>query len=112
MARPFGATNLPGTCLWCGLKLRPVYDTKREPAPFRRQKKCGICEYPQVYTDLDAGTYECSSCKCTLRLQLRYRIVSRTIVRDAPPHFHAPSCAEMFGRSAARDGVRMGPAKK
>lgn len=34
MWRPFGATNKPGTCLWCGAKLRG--ELYKKPGPDRR----------------------------------------------------------------------------
>lgn len=49
----FGATNKPGTCLWCGEKLRQKYHTKWKST----DKKPSACR-----AFINDGTYEAKRC--------------------------------------------------
>ena len=119
----FGATNLPGTCLWCGRQLRrKAYATKaaidRAPSDVVR---CGYEDCRKkfkwreavVYND---GTAHCPGCDSYVDAQKR-RVVSRELVYTKPGdygdgHFCGLRCGYRFGVAVAGHGRRLEPAKE
>lgn len=110
MTRPFNPSNKPGTCLWCGRKLRPSYRAETVgTGKWRRPKACSGCGAEGDVFDKTAlpGHYVCRACSTNLFGIQRRRLVGRREIAPAPEFFDTNTCARAFAESAARDGIRM-----
>lgn len=117
--RPFGATNKPGTCLWCGRRLRWVCSTEWEVAKELRPRRClvaigvyrdGTCGSTTIEGDAEHGWH----CEHGHSVPYRRRIKSRTRRHDGPGaygdgFFCNLDCARRFGLTFARAGRRLVP---
>lgn len=94
-------TNAPGTCLWCGKKLRQKYDSKYEH--YNRSRSL-CCKAPVI----DGHTCE----GCGNYVDSGRRLVSRTKVHErlgdyGDGAFCTLRCGYMFGVAAAKNGFRL-----
>lgn len=112
----FNASNLPGTCLWCGRKLRMTYSTvwKRVLVTVKR---CPKCNGRRLLQTCEGAGYYCSDCQEYTAKGSRRQVVSRIPVYDKPGLggtglFDTGICEADFGRNAARLGFRLHPARE
>lgn len=114
---PIKRTNVEGTCLWCGEKLRHRYNTEWEhyqldPSTFK--SKC--CDAPVVKPW--GGLYYCSNDDCDkVQTLTRKRVKSRTQLSDKPGgygdgFFCTLNCGHSFAVAAANNGYRFVPTKE
>ena len=109
----FGATGKPETCLWCGRKLRRLYNTKKERVPYAPKKS--TCCGAEFYVDeRDSGLgsgRRCKTCGC-LDFGFRYKVVEKTPVYEksggyGDGYFCGLRCGFQFGRRFAELGRRL-----
>lgn len=98
----FGATNAPGSCLWCGRKLRFKHRVERQPVE-RTDTKCCRAGWDLVGCCLNCGQYAYRS---------EYKAVSRTRMHDKPgPYGDGFFCSlyhgYLFAVALARGGRRL-----
>lgn len=104
--RPFKATNKPGTCKWCGWKLRRPAVTVRGPAEYPKRSKC--CRAPiEQLSERDPRRMICSLCAGYPGLVRK--IISKTPRYDKPGdygdgHFCGLSCGYRFAVAMANQG--------
>src|SRR4030095_14401614 len=63
--QPFGATNAPDTCKWCGRKLHPKYKTAWTYHEATHCKHCGSTNLKQASSNATTQYdkhYECQDC--------------------------------------------------
>lgn len=115
--RPFAATNAPGTCKWCGRRLRQKYDTTWEPVEGRRPRVCNA-KLGVYGTDGRCGSTELEQsamgqwhCKegHSIDTHRSRRVASRKPHYDKPGdygdgHFCGMTCGYLFGRVMADQG--------
>lgn len=116
--RPFGATNQPGTCLWCGKKLRWKGTCTKERVPWPTPALSPCCR-AQLYAgnsgtpaDGIASSAWCEACE--KNHDPKMRIVSRERWYDKPGdygdgHFCGLRCGHAFGCALADNGRRPEP---
>lgn len=125
MSQHFGATNRPGTCLWCGRKLlwrwNTVYDRVALPKP---KGPCGIkgCTSTTYYLQWDSRTarrwWHCDNPSEHRRAFAEKKVVKeRTKIGTKPGnygdgHFCGLSCGYLFGVAMANFGHRLKPKPK
>lgn len=113
MSRPFGATNAPGTCLWCGRKLQTVYHTDRERTEkLHPPSKCPFCKSRKGFTPLEDRRFECKGCYTEVYGDHVYRVVKRTPIYNKPGargdgFFCTLECAYNFAVSLAEGSRRL-----
>ena len=113
MSRPCGATNAPGTCLWCGRKLRMVYHTEKERTDaVRPPSKCHFCGSRKGFTPLEDRRFECKGCYAEVYGDHVYHVVKRTPFYDKPgPRgdglFCTLECGYNFAVCHAENGRRL-----
>lgn len=111
MGQPCGATGEPGTCKWCGRKLRQQFYTKYEHV----QRTKSLCCKAEITED-EFGTTVCGKCsKYTSRF--KKRLVSSKKRFDKPGsygdgHFCGLNCGYLFGVVLADSGREVRPTKK
>jgi DNA-directed RNA polymerase subunit RPC12/RpoP len=122
MSQPFGYAGKPQTCLWCGRKLRHMFDTLTEPtgktiAP-RACFQCGAG--PKHFErEEDGELFRCTQCGCrSMHGGTQRRVVSRKQISKHPGypsakgHFCSLSCGLAFGVTFAEFGRRLEPKKE
>lgn len=120
--RPFGATNKPNTCLWCGKKLVFEYKTEWEQTN-RKPRECGRyitsgyydverCGDRDISWDEKENVWRCSKGHVVNFIR---RAISREKRSDKPGHhglFCTLSCGYLFGVALAQQGRRLEPKKE
>jgi len=125
--RPFAATNEPGTCLWCGDRLRYTCTTKRAgTGRWRPPARCESCK-TDVYSEGvrrapneweavegEEGLFRCRVCGGEEHGREVEKIVSRERDSERPGRYHdghfcSLTCGHRFGCTLADGGRRLQP---
>lgn len=117
----FGATNKPGTCLWCGKKLRQKYHTTWKHTDKKPQacggtindgtwdkKRCGGKDIKKN----KAGNWACSDChwETSGRKEVESRVPAHELLGEyGDGCFCNKTHGYMFAVRAARNGFRLRP---
>lgn len=110
----YGPTNVPGSCLWCGRKLRWVTDFTKEPTD-KMPAHCAGSTYQPYPCKLpltqDGRGWKCAEGHYTRAVT---RVTERKRRYDQPGprgngFFCTGRCGEKFGWAAARNGYRFAP---
>lgn len=117
---PFNASNKPGTCVWCGRKLRWECNTVTELDP--KKARCGRCHRKTSQERAALPMNERTECAeivdghpCRgLTVEFGSRIVSRERRYDQPGPggnglFDTGACMQAFGLAMARINKRFKP---
>jgi len=123
--RYFEASNKPGTCLWCGRKLKRPVHVEYERVPGQWTKPPKTCSSPYRMRHYVCGgsftleregsdeappRYECNECGIYHICEPKRRVVSRTFTSEEAgiaDLFCTRSCGEQFGIRAAELGFRL-----
>jgi ribosomal protein L37AE/L43A len=115
---PFAATNEPGTCLWCGRKLRMSYFTEKQRTDKPRPpSSCHYCNSGEGFTHVEDTVYECKKCGTESHGGYVYKITKREAIHDKPGpkgdgFFCTLPCAYAFAVSLADHGRRLEPPRE
>jgi hypothetical protein len=117
VSRPHHASNKPGTCLWCGRKLRLKCHTKTTRAPGFLPPNKTCCTSPDwKLVDETFGRFECGHCGEEAWGARRTTIVSRTPTFEGAARgdygdnaFCGLRCGYAFGVTMAGHGHRIAP---
>lgn len=122
MYHRYGATNKPGTCLWCGRKLRQKYNTtfvRTEEKPRHCNVKVGDHIYGPSTTCKAPIDDKSAPWHCTAghSVSSPRKIAERTKRYEKPGdygdgHFCGLNCGYSFGKAIADNGRRLVPATK
>jgi len=109
--RTFAATNAPGTCKWCGRKLRQKHRTRKEPTgKYRPPPSCHFCDANADWTAAsEEGWFVCGGCDNASCGRQVYKIVERKKAYDKPGdygdgHFCGLRCGYDFAVAFANAG--------
>jgi hypothetical protein len=113
---PFNATGAPGSCFWCGRRLRQRHLIERETTNTRRApSRCYSCSTvgPRArFVPAEGGYYQCAACGTEQHGERVRRVVSRQKAYDHPGDygdgfFCGLRCAYQFAVRAAQTGTRL-----
>lgn len=123
--KPFERTNKPGSCLWCGKKLRRKYHTDWEQTN-RKPAQCGrrLTDPNDIYSQITCRSkkfkktedgYSCVECHA-VTLGSR-KVAKRTPFYNKPGgygdgHFCGKNCGYSFGVAMANNGRRLQPVEE
>ena len=105
MSQPFGATNKPDTCLWCGRKLPQKWINEIEYSNVSK-KKCDECGG----TEADYNGF-CVECHCSM-IKTKRHVKSREKLYDkrgryGDGYFCGLNCGYAFAVVAAESNIRV-----
>lgn len=94
MNNAFNPSNTPNTCLWCGVKLRPVVTERGLKIDIKRIQSISGFTMPQRFIDESTRHYEANK---------------NTFGAHGNGFFHSQACAFEFAIHAAKRGYRFQP---